>query len=262
MHSCLCGHAMNSVEEMVQAVYEMGLAGAVFTEHLPLPKALDQDRTVSMHREDLPIYIEELKSLRGRRGYVDITIGAECDWLTNDPTWAEQACQLARAMGAECILGSVHMLDGWAFDNPDEMDQWEIRDVEDVWADYTEHWIRATTSGLFDVMAHPDLPKKFGHVPRDAREYFEPAAVAAADAGVLCEISTAGLRKPIGELYPSADFIRELKLRGVEFTLASDAHSVQEVGFAFQETADVARGLGIERFAFPQPDGGIKWLQL
>ena len=75
----------------------------------------------------------------------------------------------------------------------------------EIWAAYWEAYERCIASGLFDFVAHPDLVKKFGHrPPGDLQRYYEPAIAAAAVGNVAVEVSTAGLRKPVGELYPAA----------------------------------------------------------
>jgi len=112
------------------------------------------------------------------------------------------------------------------------------------------------------VMSHPDLVKKFGHVPKDPSIYYAEAARIAAEAGVLCEVSTAGLRKPCAELYPAPLFLAELARRGVNFTLASDAHDKREVGYRFDVAAGALLALDITEQAFPKGNGDIDYLPL
>jgi histidinol-phosphatase (PHP family) len=247
---------------MIAAVHASDLYGAVFTEHVPLPEHYDPDRRVSMRPADLPVYIDTLRQARVRTAVPHLVIGAEADWLSEDPAWTTAAVSDCRAAGIEVVLGSVHMLDGWAFDDPNRVCQWEQRGVEAVWELYFAEWCRAVTSGLFDVMAHPDLVKKFGHLPADPRSFYSEAARVAGQAGVLCEVSTAGLRRPCAELYPAPFFIAELLRAGVEFTLASDAHARGEVGYQFDYARGLLETLGVKRLAFPRGRGEIEWLSL
>ena len=105
--------------------------------------------------------------------------------------------------------------------------------------------------GLYDILAHPDLVKVWGAgrpgPERDPRNYWEPAVEAIAAAGVAVEVSTAGLRKPVGEIYPAAGFARLCVEAGVPFTLSSDAHVPEQVGYAYDEAVGFMTGLGIER---------------
>ncbi|MDR1412976.1 MAG: histidinol-phosphatase [Actinomycetes bacterium] len=262
MHSKLCGHAEDSLADMVAAIKPAGLMGGIMTEHLPLPKTHDPHHEVSMPASALVGYVEELRELRSQPDAPRLVIGAEADWLSENPAWTADSVARARRAGVEVVLGSVHMLDGWAFDNPNHLDAWDRYGVEDVWEAYFTQWCRAAASGLFDVMAHPDLVKKFGHRPVNPLPYYRKAAQAAKDSGVICEVSTAGLRKPCRELYPSLPFLRELKRCGVEFCLSSDAHSTTEIGADFPETVLVLQLMGIKRLAYPQRDGEVAWIDI
>jgi len=263
MHTVLCGHAEHSIEEMVATLEASSLAGGIVTEHLPLPDDVDSDRVVSMYLGELPSYVAALQVLRERSPLGDdLVIGAEADWRDVDPAWTAQSVADARAAGVEIVLGSVHMLGDWAFDDPNRVEIWDTKDVDEVWDQYFTAWCAAASSGLFDVMSHPDLPKKFGHVPTDPREYYVEAARVAAEAGVLCEVSTAGLRKPCAELYPAPQFLAELARRGISFTLASDAHDKNEIGYRFDVAAEALAEVGVTQQALPKGSGVIDWLPL
>src|SRR5919108_690952 len=111
----------------------------------------------------------------------------------------------------------------------------------------------AARSGLFDVLAHPDLVKKWGPArpspARDPRFYYEPAVEAIAESGVAVEVSTAGLRKPVGEMYPAADLGRMCVEAGAVFSLSSDAHTPAEIGYAYERAVEEMRSWGIEEIA-------------
>ena len=270
IHSTLCGHAKHTLEEMLEAIRVSGLYGAIFTEHLPLPKEIDPQREVSMYPDALVPYVETLREaqaqfehVRNKGGAPRLIVGAEADWLYHDPEWSIQSVEEARQAGADVILGSVHMLGvikpgedllgHWFFDDPaqESIDLWRKSKVEDVWDLYFTEWIKAVKTGAYDVMAHPDLPKKFGFVPKDPREYYTQAAAAIAEAGILCELSTGGLRKPCKELYPSQDFLKELVRRGVGITLGSDAHSAGEIGYGFDYATQQLIKAGATHHSFP-----------
>jgi len=263
MHTVLCGHAEHSIEEMVSTLEASSLVGGIVTEHLPLPDSVDCDRVVSMYPGELPSYVAALQVLRERSPLGEnLVVGAEADWRDVDPQWTMRSVQDARAAGVEVVLGSVHLLGDWAFDDPNRIELWDAKDVDEVWDQYFTAWCCAASSGLFDVMSHPDLPKKFGHVPRDPRPYYEQAAQVAAESGVLCEVSTAGLRKPCAELYPAPLFLAELARRGVSFTLASDAHSKGEIGSQFEVAVKALATAGVTQQAFPKGNGEVDWLPL
>lgn len=262
MHTELCGHAVGTPSDMLTAVVKAGLAGAVMTEHLPLKPELDPEGIYSMRGDVDLLYVAELRDLRFDWDDADLVIGAESDWLSVDPEWTAQSVASARKAGVEVVLGSVHFLDGWAFDDPNYLEEWDNRDVDKVWEQYFSEWCKAASSGLFDVMSHPDLVKKFGHYATNPLDFYEEAARVAAQAGVLVEVSTAGWRKPVKEQYPAVDFIKRLHAHGVSFTLGSDAHDPQEVGYRLNDAADLLLSLGVETCAYPQKKGEVRWLEL
>jgi len=259
IHSSLCGHAENSLAEMLEGIKMSGLHSAIFTEHLPLPEAVDPKREVSMYPEQLLPYVATLREAVEEFDHARscgeaaprLIVGAEADWLNDDIEWSIQSVKEARAAGIDVILGSIHMLDEWAFDDPAQVDVWDRSDVDEVWDWYFSEWIKAVKAGIYDVMAHPDLPKKFNFIPDDPRQYYTEAAEAIAEAGILCEVSTQGLRRPCKELYPSQGFMKELVARDVGLTLASDAHAVSEIGYGFDYAVAQMLAAGAEHYLVP-----------
>lgn len=99
-------------------------------------------------------------------------------------------------------------------------------------------------------MGHPDLVKKFKHRPEgDLRRYYEPAVQACLEADVAIEINTAGLFKPVAEMYPARQFLTLAAAAGVPLTINSDAHAPEEVGRAFQEAVELAKTCGFQQLA-------------
>jgi histidinol-phosphatase (PHP family) len=146
------------------------------------------------------------------------------------------------------LLGSVHLVDGKAVDMESDSGLWDRLPVEEVWRRYFTELAALARSGLADVLAHPDLVKIFGRRPAAevVEAQYEGAATAFADAGVAVEASTAGLRKPVGELYPDLGLLALCRERGVGATLASDAHVAHDVGRDFEAGLDHLRSAGYE----------------
>jgi len=262
IHSELCGHAQGTPAQMVQAIVDAGLYGAVITEHLPLKPELDPDGVYSMRGDIDVLYVAELRDIRFDWDGLNLVIGAEADWISDDIAWTHQSVDEARKKGIEVVLGSIHFLDGWAFDDPSLIERWDAVDVDAIWEQYFTQWCAAARSGLFDVMAHPDLVKKFGHFASNAADFYDEASRVAAESGVLCEVSTGGLRKPVGQLYPDTLMIELLVQRGVGLTMGSDAHSPAEVAYGFDECAHTLYGLGARQIAYPQRERRVTWLEL
>jgi histidinol-phosphatase (PHP family) len=263
IHTARCGHATGTLAQMVSAAVFDGLAGIVVTEHLPLPETMDADRRLSMPPEDLEVYAAEVTAIASRVKDLDVVLGAEADWLPGREDYCAQLTTRARAAGVRVLLGSVHFLEDWAFDDPTDLSGWDTRDVDEVWQAYFEQWCLAAASGDFDVMAHPDLPKKFGHRPtKDPAELYEAAATSAVRGGVIVEVSTAGLRKPVGELYPGPELLSAFSRHSVPATVGSDAHAPSEVGSQIGAAYDALALAGYERVAFPLGGEEMRWIEL
>src|SRR5688572_16648922 len=105
--------------------------------------------------------------------------------------------------------------------------------AEKVWKRYFETLAQAALTGAYDIMAHPDLVKVWGKshpTPEgDLKRYYEPAVEAFIEAGVAVEVSTAGLRKPVGEIYPARGFLELVVEAGLPVALSSDAHTPEHL---------------------------------
>lgn len=265
IHTERCGHAVGTVDDYVREAVNNGLWGIVFTEHLALPDEFDPERRLSMRACDLEDYLVEVDFARERYPDIQVVAGLEADYLPDrlNDIAQELARVRARSDGPRMVLGSVHFIGQWAFDDPDDIGQWDRRDVDQAWERYFSLWCDAASCGLFDVMAHPDLIKKFGHRPTfDPTELYREAALAAAQGGVLIEVSTAGLRKPVAELYPGPELLAAFREAGVGATVGSDAHCPGEVGYEIPAAYEALELAGYESALFPDGNGGWRLLPL
>jgi histidinol-phosphatase (PHP family) len=191
-------------------------------------------------QDDLDAYCEFVRS-------TPLRLGIECDFI---PGAEERTADLLAARDFDYVVGSVHFIGEQAVDHPG-WDVWEgSSDPDEVWRRYFEALAACARSGLFDILAHPDLVKVWGRdrpLPAgDLRRFYEPAVEAIAASGIAVEVSTAGLRKPAGELYPSRGFAELCVEAGASFALSSDAHVPEHVGFAYERAGEFLDDLGVE----------------
>jgi histidinol-phosphatase (PHP family) len=175
-----------------------------------------------------------------------LRLGIECDFV---PGAEDRTASLLESQPFDYVVGSVHFVGTGAVDM-DEFAVWEgSSDPDEVWRRYFETLAEAARSGLFDILAHPDLVKIWGSArpapTRDPRFHYEPAIEAIAESGIAVEVSTAGLRKPVAELYPSQAFAEMCVDAGATFALSSDAHVPEQVGFGYERAVEFLDGLGV-----------------
>jgi histidinol-phosphatase (PHP family) len=181
------------------------------------------------------------------REETDLKLGIEADFV---PGREDRLANVLDGHDWDYIVGSVHFVADMAVDLDDEWDIWRRGDSpEKVWKRYFDALAEAARSGLFDIMAHPDLVKVHGDTrPRpegDPRRYYEPAVEAFLDAGVAVELSTAGLRKAVGELYPARAFLEMVVDAGCPIALSSDAHEPDQLGYRYEDAVAELEAVGV-----------------
>ena len=173
---------------------------------------------------------------------VELRLGIEIDFV---PGKEEEMDYFAAALPYDYIIGSVHRVDGEEVDHPDHKDVYDRWDTYDLYEAYYENVRKATLSGRFDILGHPDLIKIFRHFPdRDITNMLEETADAVAESGSVVDVNAAGLRKPIGEIYPSRDFLEMFHRRSVPIILSSDAHAPEEVAAGYDRSLRLVRDVG------------------
>src|SRR3989338_3072572 len=147
------------------------------------------------------------------------------------------------------VIGSIHFINSWGFDDPAEREEWSEHDVNQVYRDYFDLLRQSAKSGMFDIMGHVDLVKKFGHRPtQDMTDEIEQNARVFKKSGVAVEINTSGLRRPVKEIYPALSHLKIYCQAGVPLTFGSDAHNPMDVGRDFDKAIDLARAAGFKEY--------------
>ena len=184
------------------------------------------------------------------RGETDLRLGIEADFV---PGREDRTATLLEARDWDYVVGSVHFLHDQALDMRGEWDVWRSGDPDKVWARYFETLGEAARSGLFDVLAHPDLVKVWGSgapsPDSDLRRFYERAMDGIAESDAAIEVSTAGLRKPVREIYPAAAFLEMCLEAGRPVALSSDAHVPGELGHEYERAVEWLEGLGVHELA-------------
>jgi histidinol-phosphatase (PHP family) len=193
---------------------------------------------------DLDRYVEVARAAKAAG--LPVVVGLEVD---HHPGRMDRVADLLAGYPFDVLLGSVHWIGAWGFDNwgVARFDaEWDRRRVEAVWDDYTRCLEELAASGTCDVLAHPDLCKVTGRVPAVPDEFYDRMAEAAAASGMAAEVSSAGWRKPIGEAYPAPPLLARFRARGVPITTASDAHRLGDVADRRAEVRALVEAAGYD----------------
>ena len=241
MHTPLCRHASGEPAEYAARALALGLEEIGFSDHSPMQR--DDFDNWRMRLDQLDEYVEKVR--RAQRDFPNLVIrlALEVDFLPGHQDWIGV---LAARHPWDYFIGSVHYVsDAWAVDNPEDIPKWKNRDAFEVWSIYFERLGEAAESGLFDIIGHADLPKKFKIYPaQDCTPLFERFLDRAARTSVAVELNTAGLRKDCREIYPSRAFLELAARRRIPITFGSDAHAPVEVGSDFAAAVELARSVG------------------
>ena len=240
MHTPFCGHAHGGPADYIARARELGMDELAITDHAPAPDGYDSGNRMDIN--GFPAYAATVGAYRDGSTPV-VRFGIEADYYEGGTAFL--ADWLPRQT-FDIVLGSVHYIGDWPFDHPDHIASWNSKETAWVWQRYFELVARLADTRLYDVVAHLDLPKKFGHRADDAllREAAAPALDRLAAAGMSIELNTSGLRRPCREIYPSLLLLTMAREREISITFGSDAHTPEDVGRGFAEAVTLARQAG------------------
>ena len=235
-HTTRCNHAVGTVDEYVQQAIKLGIDIYGFSEHAPM----DFDPKYRLDFKEMDDYVSDI--LRAKETYkndISILLGYEVDWLQG-----HMSDKILNA-NVDYLIGSVHFIDKWSFDNPEFIGGWKDKDIDEIWKAYFEATEAMVTSGKFDVVGHLDLIKVFKFMPKqDVRILAKSVLKAIKKSGMVMEINTAGLRKPVGEMYPSRALLEEAYDLAIPITFSSDAHAVEQIGAGYDLATGLAKDIG------------------
>jgi histidinol-phosphatase (PHP family) len=234
-HTPLCKHAVGEPEEYIKKAIGKNIKIYGFADHAPM----EFDEKYRMNFDDMDNYENKIKSLKEKyKDKIKIVLGYEVDFTPYvDKRILER--------NVDYLIGSVHFLDNWGFDNPEFIREWKNRDVDDVYREYFSKIEDLAKSRLFDIVGHLDLVKVFGFKPKkNIKDIAKNAIKEIKKSGMAVEINTSGFRKPVKEIYPSTELLEMIRDEGIDITFSSDAHKPQDVGYKLNEAINLAKNLG------------------
>lgn len=175
---------------------------------------------------------------------IDVKMSIEMDYTPGKHSEMEK---FIKQYEFDYVIGSIHWIDDFGIDLAEYRTEWDKRDLYEIYEKYFDQVITLAQSNLFDIVGHLDLVKIFKYVPENEEfllEQYDRATSALAESKTCVEISTAGLRKPVGELYPDPRLLKMCFQKGIPIVLSSDAHVPEHVGADFDQAVRLAKETG------------------
>ncbi len=238
-HTTLCNHATGSMDEYIQKAIEKNTQYFGFSEHAPM----DFDTKYRMRFDQMAAYEQDILALQEKyKNQINILYGYEVDFL---PNFMDKRVLNAKV---DYLIGSVHFIGKWGFDNPEFIGEYKNRDIDLIWKEYFEAIEAMAKSGYFDIVGHLDLIKVFKYMPKkDIRLLAKDALVAIKKVNMVIEINMAGYRKPIAQAYPSPLLLEEISALDIPITFGSDAHKPEQVSLYSNEVETLAKAYGYNK---------------
>jgi len=238
-HTTRCNHAKGSMESYIKRAIELGIDIYGFSEHAPM----DFDKEYRLKFEEMKDYEIEVKSLQEKyKDRIEIVLGYEVDYLKG---YIDQRVINAKV---DYLIGSVHFLGTWGFDNPEFNSEYSKRNIDEMWHEYFRNIEEMAQTGYFDIVGHLDLIKVFNFLPKkDIRSIATPALKAIKKSNMVIELNSAGLRKPCKEVYPSPSLLEVVYELDIPITFSSDAHAIGQVGFRYDKVRELAKKIGFSK---------------
>jgi histidinol-phosphatase (PHP family) len=253
-HTTLCNHAVGTTEEYIQRAIEIGIDVYGFSDHAPAKNNFDPKYRMDI--SSVEEYTNNVLNLKEKyKDNIKILLGYEVDYIDGDYILDE-----VLHANVDYLIGSVHFIpqsnpkyslfnsNFWGFDNPEFIDQYESKDINKIWEDYFEAVCMMAKSGKFDIVGHFDLIKVFGFMPsKDIKSIAYKTLQQIKKSNMVLEINPAGLRKPVGEQYPSKSILELAYELDIPITFGSDAHKIDDIGFKYNDVTTLAKAIGYSK---------------
>ncbi|MCX6073951.1 MAG: histidinol-phosphatase [Campylobacterales bacterium] len=235
-HTILCNHATGTVDSYVEAAIACGTEYFGLSDHAPM----NYDYEYRMSFEQMDIYEQWVRNAQERYSdKITVLLGYEVDYLAGymDERVLKRPC--------DYLIGSIHFIDEWGFDNPEYIAKYNTMDMDTLYKRYFDLVETMAKSGNFDIVGHLDLLKVFKFFPKtDIRLLAKDALKAIKKANMTVEINVSGLRKPVTQAYPSPLLLEAIAELEIPITFGSDAHRPDQVGMFTDQAQALACSAG------------------
>lgn len=241
-HTPLCNHAEGKLDQYIKSAILNKTKVFGFSDHAPM----DFDPAYRMKFEEMKEYEKDVLNAKEQfKGEIEILLGYEVDYLKG------HIDERVLNANVDYLIGSVHFLEGWGFDNPEFIGKWEEQDIDEIWQKYFDTIEEMANTKLFDIVGHFDLIKVFKFMPKgDIVKMAFNALLAIKAAGMVIELNVAGYRKKVKEPYPSRELLEVAFTLNIPITFSSDAHKPEQVAMFNDEIVELAKSVGYTKCSY------------
>jgi len=239
-HTTRCNHATGSMEDYIKKAIDLKIDIFGFSDHAPM----NFDKEYRMSLEQSYQYEKEVLTLKDKyKNDIEILLAYEVDYMSNNQYIEEKILN----SNVDYLIGSVHFLDTWGFDNPEYLKEYENKNIDDIWINYFNTIEEMAKTNYFNIVGHLDLIKVFKFLPKkDIKSIAYKALKQIKKSNMTIEVNSAGLRKPIKEQYPSRSLLELAYELDIDITFSSDAHSIEQIGFGYENNIRIAKSIGFK----------------
>jgi len=241
-HTTLCNHAEGEIHQYVEQAIKSGTKYFGFSDHAPM----DFDPKYRMSFDDMNKYENNILQIKEKyKDKIEIFLAYEVDYIKGHMD--------KRVLNAKVdyLIGSVHFIDEWGFDNPEFIGNYKNQNIDEIWKKYFYTIEEMANTKLFDIVGHLDLIKVFKFMPsKSITELAKNALIAIKKADMTLELNVAGFRKPVKEAYPSIELLTLAFDLNIPITFSSDAHKPEQVGLFNNEITKIAKDVGYTKCVY------------
>lgn len=249
-HHKRCGHAVGELRQYIEQAIRIGVNEIGLSDHMPIIH-LSKEKILpgmAMELNELEKYVQEALDLKKvYKNDINIKVGLEADYIKG---YEDRIVDLLEPYPFDYLIGSVHFLGEWDFSDSRHMYGWQQRDIDEI---YTEYFLTVQSlakSGIYDIIGHFDVIKKYGHRPKnDMTEIIGTTLDVIKQSDMAMEINTSGLNKVVEEIYPASNIVEKAVQKEIPFTLGSDAHKPESVHERLDVGRKLLQQLGVNKLA-------------
>lgn len=240
-HTTLCNHATGNMDEYIQEAIKCNISHLGFSDHAPM----NFDKEFRMDIDDCNQYENNVLMYKKKyKNDINILLAYEVDFMQE---YLEDRVLNAKV---DYLIGSVHFIKKWGFDNYEFIKEYKNRNINDIWQDYFDAIEKMAKSNYFNIVGHLDLIKVFNFFPtKDIKNIAQKSIQAIKKSNMVVEINSSGMRKPVKEQYPSRDILELCFEYDIDITFSSDAHKTKDISAGLEHTYKMAQDIGYTKMA-------------